>query len=111
MKTPPIYATKSQLLDYVTKSEFKEFKDDMYDFRDQVYDRLNSIDQKFEARFGTNDVVLARINKKFDSIDRKFLSIDKKLDDMNENIRVSIGVMHEQFREDLKVGFELYSKK
>jgi len=91
MKTPSTYATKSNLLDYVTKSDFNEFKTEMYDFRNEMYDFRDEVNQRF-----------SRVDKRFDSIDRKLI-------DMEENIRRSIGLLHEQFREDLKASTEYYS--
>lgn len=84
MKTPQTYATKSNLLDYVTKSEFNEFKTEMYDFRDEV-------------------------NQRFSRVDKRFDIIDRKLIDMEENIRRSMALLHEQFKEDLKTSMEYFT--
>ncbi len=84
MKTPRTYVTKSHLLDYVTKGEFNEFRTEMYDFRDEV-------------------------NRRFTVIDKRFDGIDRKLVDLDENMRRSFGLLHEQFREDLKASMEYYS--
>ena len=91
MKTPTTYATKSNLLDYVTKGEFNEFKEEMYDFKDEMY--------HFRDEMGTFQT----------ATEKRFNNIDRKLVDMDENIRRSIGLMHEQFREDLKTSMEYFS--
>lgn len=49
MKKENIYATKSQLLDLVTKIEFSEFKEEMRDFRYSTEKRFIAIDRRFDS--------------------------------------------------------------
>lgn len=97
MKTPTTYATRSQLMDYVTKGDFTEFKEEMRDFRDDAEKRFTSIDSK-----------LRTIDDRFDSIDKRLSIHDRRFDTLEDTIRRSIGLMHEQFREDLKIGIEYF---
>ena len=81
MKTPTTYATKSTLLDYVTKSEFGEFKIDMNDFRDEVHD--------FKAH-----------------TQKQFIKIDRRFDELKEEFRLQTGVLMDQMHEDRKLIIE-----
>lgn len=88
MRTSTTHITKSDLLDYVTKSEFKEFKDEMYEFRDDM------------GLFRTNT------EARFNSIDKRLITIDEKIDDLADQMRRSMGILAEQFREDLRTSLE-----
>ncbi len=89
MKTNTTYVTKNQLVtDYVTKFEFAEFKEEMYDFKDDM--------NNFRSETG----------KRFDSVDKRLTSVERKLDEYREEMRRTSGAMLDQFRHDLKVGFE-----
>ncbi len=83
-KSQKTYVTKSNLLDYVTKGEFNEFKTEMYDFKSEMYD------------------FRSRTEKRFDAIDRKLVELE-------ENMRRSFGLLHEQFREDLRTSMEYFT--
>lgn len=48
MKTNNTQITKSHLLDYVTKFEFNEFRDEMKDFRSDTQQRFETLDRKFD---------------------------------------------------------------
>lgn len=72
-KTTPNYVSKSQLLDYVNKFEFNEFRDEMREFRANT-----------EERF-------ANIDKRFDAVDRRF-------DRLEESFRVQTGVILQEMR-------------
>ncbi len=81
MKINPTHATKSDLLDYVTKLEFNDFRDEMKDFRVETQNRFNSID------------------KRLDGLDRKF-------DQVREDFRIHTGVILQQSREEFKTAME-----
>jgi hypothetical protein len=81
MKTNSSAVTKSHLLDYVTKFEFNEFRDEMKDFRTDTQRRFDFIDVRFTA-----------VDKRLDTLDRKF-------DQLREDFRVHTGVIVQEFRE------------
>ena len=81
MKTPTTYATKTNLLDYVTKSEFNDFKVEMYDFRDEMYNFRNKTEQRFN-------------------------NVDRRFDELKEEFRLQTGILMDQMREDRKVTLE-----
>jgi archaellum component FlaC len=116
IKSPVVYATKSQLLDYVSKFEFNEFVGEMRDFRVDTNKRFDLIDNRAsftDKRFTSIDDRFSSIDKRFDlvddrfsSIDKRFDSIDRRIDRLEDSIRTTIGTYYEQFREDLKTGLE-----
>jgi|GEM_PF-2891330 len=74
MNINTIHITQSHLLDYVTKLEFNEFRDEMKEFRVDTQQRFTSID------------------KHLDILDRKF-------DQLREEFRVHTGTILQQSRE------------
>ena len=81
MKNNTTQVTKSDLLDYVTKFEFNEFRVEVRDFRESVESRFNAIDRRF------------------DGVDRRFDSIDRRFDQLQEEFRTHTGVILQQTRE------------
>ena len=81
MKTNPTLITKSHLLDYVTKVEFNDFRDEMKDFRVDTQNRFTSIDNRLD-------------------------SLDRKVDSIREEFRVHTGVLLQQSREEFKTAME-----
>ena len=71
---------------YVTKSHLLDYvtKGEFNEFRTEMYDFRDHTNRRFDA-------------------------IDRKLVDLDENMRRSFGLLHEQFREDLKASMEYYS--
>ncbi len=47
--TPAIFATKSQLIDYVTRRDFNDFREEIRDFRSQTEERFNRMDKRFDS--------------------------------------------------------------
>jgi hypothetical protein len=88
MPSHSIYATKSQLLDYVHKSEFNEFKKDMRDFHDEMIEFRD----KTETRFN--------------SIDSRFNEIDRRFDELKEGFRIHTGIILQETREQFKIVME-----
>ena len=80
-KTPTLYAQQSQLMDYVTKFEFNEF-------RDEVNHRFDSVDKKFTA------------------VDVRFSDLDKSIKRISEEMRTHVGVVVQEFRiyRETKIG-------
>lgn len=95
MKSHSIYATKSQLLDYVHKSEFNELKKDVRDFRDEFIEFRDKTDARFNS-----------IDKKFISIDSRFNSLDRRFDELKEEFRIQTGVILQETRENFKTVME-----
>lgn len=109
MKTNTTQVTKSQLLDYVTKLEFSEFRNEVLDRFDSTDNRFDSIDTRFAAidtRFTAIDNRFDSVDKRFSSMDKRLNSIDKKIDQIREDFRVHTGVLSEQFSEQFKVAME-----
>jgi chaperonin cofactor prefoldin len=116
MTTTPVPLPKHQLLDYVSKRDFNDFVGEMRDFKDMVGMRFDTIEQRLsvhDKRFDTIEQRLGVHDKRFDTIeqrlgdhDKRFNNIDRQFDELKELIRVQMGALHEQFREDLKIGLE-----
>ncbi|MEK7646643.1 MAG: hypothetical protein AAB381_03055 [Patescibacteria group bacterium] len=81
MKINTTQATKSDLLDYVTKFEFSEF-------RTEVSDRFDSVDSRL------------------DSLDKRVDNLDRKIDSIREEFRVHTGVLLQQSRDYFDTAME-----
>jgi hypothetical protein len=95
MKINTTTATKSDLLDYVTKFEFNEFRTEMLDRFDGVSDKFVSIDARFNA-----------VDKRFDSLEKRFDGLDRKFEQLREEFRVHTGVLLQEFRAQSKIAME-----
>lgn len=81
-KMTTAYATKSQLLDYVTRREFLDFKEDFHAFKEEVY---SFRDEMYEFRRSTES-----------RLDR----IDKRFDEIKEDFRIQTGYLMEEMRDE-----------
>jgi len=117
MNTPQAtLVNKSQLVDYVTKIDFGEFKEEMSDFRAETEVRFDSVDSRFDLidkrfdlidnRFVAADKRFVAIESRLSSIDKRLNGIDKKFDQLDDSIRRTFGTYYEQFREDLRTSME-----
>ena len=101
--------------DYVTKTEFK-------DFRDEVNNRFDKIDVQFEqidARFDKIDSRFEQIDARFERIDGQFSEIDKKFVNWKDEIISTLkdefarqtGIILETFQHNLKASMEYMDSK
>lgn len=95
MSSHSTYATKSQLIDYVHKGEFNEFKKEMYEFKKEMYD--------FRDEF---IIFRDKTESRFNSIDKRFNSIDRKFDELKEEFRIHTGIILQETREQFKTVME-----
>ena len=86
MKTHTTQVTKSDLLDYVTKFEFHEFRGEMRDFRESVESRFNAVDRRFdqlEESFRVHTgIIVQEFRERTDTIMEYVRHIDAKVDKM-----------------------------
>jgi predicted transcriptional regulator len=94
--------------DYVTKTEFK-------DFRDQVNDRFDKIDVQFEqidAKFDKIDARFERIDCQFSEIDKKFVNCkDEIINTLKDEFARQTGIILETFQHNLKASMEYMDSK
>ena len=98
MKKMPIQTntvTRSHLLDYVTKSEFFDFKKEFFDFKSEMYDFR---DEMYNFR---NEMQISQ-NK----TEKRFNDVDRRFDELKEEFRIQTGVLLDQMREERKIAFE-----
>ena len=95
MKTNPTQVTKSDLLDYVTRLDFNDFRKEVLDRFDSVSDKFASVDVRFNA-----------VDKRFDSLERRIDSLDRKVESIREDFRIHTGVILQQSREEFKIAME-----
>lgn len=88
MKIPTIHVTKSDLLNYVTRFEFGEF-------RKEVLDRFDGVSVRFSA-----------VEGRLDSVDRRLDNLGHKVDSIREEFRIHTGVILQQSREEFKAAME-----
>ncbi|MEI8249357.1 MAG: hypothetical protein WCG07_02585 [Candidatus Taylorbacteria bacterium] len=102
MSTTTNTITRSHLLDYVTKSEFFDFKKEFFDFKSEMYDFRDEMYnfQKEMYDFRT------KIEIRFNSVDKRLDGIDRRFDEMKEEFRIHTGVLMDQMREERKITFE-----
>ena len=95
MRTNTTYATRSQLLDYVTKREFADFWEEFTEFKADTAGHFEAINLRFNA-----------VDQRFDAVDKRFILLDRRINQLVDDTRLQIGTLFEQFREDLKTGLE-----
>jgi hypothetical protein len=88
-KIPTPYITKNQLLDYVTKNDFNEFKTD-------VFKRFDAIDARFDA-----------VDKRMGSLDQRMSTLEKGFIRLEDNMRIQAGVYYERMEHNFKAGMEI----
>lgn len=75
--------TKNHLVDYVTRFEFNEFRDEMRDFRNET-------------------------EIKFSSLERRMGTLEKRMDTLEDNITKTMGAYLDMFKDNLKTAIEYF---
>lgn len=81
IKTDTTLVSKNQLLDYLSKRDFNDFVVDMRDFQEIT-------------------------NARFNSIDKQLIAMNRNIDQFKEDVRVQVGVVLDQFRENTQITME-----